>query len=256
MVTANAVVVGGATGIGAGLCRALAQDGYGCDIVDFDVEHAEALGAELGAAIWPADITRRAVMQATADAIVARRGTIDLLFANAGAIVLKPFLDASEEDWRWLTEVNIAGTVNTIHAFLPYLLAQPCASRIVITCSVSVLRTAGIAGQSLYVATKAAQLGLFTALERELHGTNVSPAIVFPGPVRTELRAKSARAHAGAIDGGCLPPGAMPAGMIDGAVAGRRILDAVLARQRFIATHKEERDAVAARLGAIVAAFD
>jgi len=255
----SAVVVGGASGIGAGVVRALVARGAGVDIADRDFDGAQLLAESLnaaGAGVTAArvDITDSDGLEAFARNVRARRGDIGLLFANAGALSLKPFAKATARDWHWLLDINVVGTANTIRAFLPGLLGQASTSRIAITSSISVLRSPNMTGQSLYVASKAAQFGMCTALEAELADTNVTLSIIFPGPVKTSLGPKSIAARPESIELS-VPVGAVH-GMISGEEAGERIVLEVLAGRRFITTHPGEKARVERRLVEIMKAFE
>ena len=134
----RAVVVGGATGIGSGICRVLAARGYRVDLCDIDEEGAHALTTELSEAdiaFHRVDVTDSATIMAAERAIRADGQPCDLLFANAGAITLKPFIDATDDDWSWLFSINFFGCVKTIRSFLPGLLTQQSPSRICRHCT-------------------------------------------------------------------------------------------------------------------------
>ena len=254
----HGVVIGGASGIGAGIARALADAGSTVDIADLDDAGAERTAAALlegghDAASYRCDVSDPTSLAALVEQVRAARKRVDLLFVNAGAIVLKPFLEASLEDWRWLTGINLIGTASAVRAFLPDLLDQQDGARIVITSSVSVLRTADMAGQSLYIATKAGQLGMFLGLEAELKGSGVELSIVFPGPVATELRTKSTKARPDSVT--IEIPASASKGMMSPDEAGRRIVEAAMAGQRYIATHPAEGARVSQRFCEILEAF-
>lgn len=255
---AHAVVVGGASGIGAGICRALVERGVTVDLVDLDLQGAEAMAVYLTAIggdvlAHAASVTDEASLARVQSTIRAYRGRVDLLFANAGVIAIKPFLETTIEDWRWLFEINCFGTVNTVRAFLPALLTQGGSSRISVTSSISMLRSADFIGQTIYVSSKAAQHGFLAALEGELKGTNVSLCTILPGPVSSSLRAKSEASRPGAV---AVPvPGNAAAGIMSGDEAGRIIVEGVMAGRRYVTTHPAEGPRVALRAEEIRQAF-
>lgn len=254
----HAVVVGGATGIGSGLVRALVARGYHVHLCDIDREGAAALAAELGADRVTAhhvDITSNESLAAAEQAIRAVAPAISLLFANAGAIALKPFLETSDEDWQWLMGINFFGTIKTIRAFLPGLLAQGAPARIAVTSSVAALRELPMAGQPMYMASKCAQLGLCNALQPELEGTHVSLSVVFPGPVHTQIKAKSEATRPGVIQL-AVPASVGAAGYIEPEPAGERIVAMAEAGRRYISTHASEGPLVRETQDAILTAFD
>src|SRR5262249_10284570 len=134
----NVVVIGGATGIGSGICQAVVRRGARVYLGDIDAEGAKELAAKFPAgAITPlhCDITS-AESLARFEAEVHKAGPISLVFINAGAIILRPFLKSTIEDWEWQFNVNTFGVVRALHAFLPNLLSQEQRSRVVITSSI------------------------------------------------------------------------------------------------------------------------
>jgi NAD(P)-dependent dehydrogenase (short-subunit alcohol dehydrogenase family) len=255
-----AVVVGAATGIGAGIARTLAARGAAVELADIDMDGAEALAEALradGASAHAArvDVTDAPALGALEAAVRARTGRIDLLFANAGAICLKPFLDTTAHDWRWLFDVNLFGCVNTIHAFLPGMLAQEGTSRILVTSSINTLRTPPMAGQTVYMATKAAQVGLCKGLENDLAGTNVAVSLIYPGSVATRIKEKSAQLRSDAI-GMTVPDGVHRGSPLTPEQAGAMIVDQLAQGRRHIMTHPGERDRIVAAQAAILESLD
>jgi NAD(P)-dependent dehydrogenase (short-subunit alcohol dehydrogenase family) len=252
-----AVVIGGATGIGSGLCRALAARGARVHLCDIDLEGAEKLVADVGdgrIAVHPCDVTHVESLVA-AEVAIRVEGPVSFVFVNAGAIALKPILESTAEDWRWLFEINLFGTVKAIQAFLPGLLAQEVRSRLVVTSSIAALRTPEMPGQTMYMASKTAQLGLCNGLRTELEGTKVDLSVVFPGAVRTAIRAKSESRRPGTIR--ITPPANVSStGYIEPEVAGERIVRAVIAGQPFITTHPGEGKLVRAMQDRIMGAFE
>lgn len=253
-----AVVIGGATGIGAGICHALARRGYRIALCDIDSEGALALSRQLPPGrifVHEVDVTKPSSLDAANRAIRAGGASIDLVFANAGSISLKPFLETDEADWKWLFSINLLGTVNTVKAFLPGLLAQSAQSRICVTSSVAALRTPAMVGQTMYMATKSAQLGFANGLRTELEGTKVALSVIFPGPVKTALRQKSEARRPGAVKVE-VPTAAAGPGMISPEEAGERIVSGVEESRDFIGTHPGERALVREMQDRVIAAFD
>jgi NAD(P)-dependent dehydrogenase (short-subunit alcohol dehydrogenase family) len=256
----NAVVIGGASGIGEGICRALARAGATVDVCDRDTDGAQAVATALrksglASTSHSLDVTDENSIKETEVRIRAARGRIDLLFANAGVIALKPFLEAEVKDFQWVMDINFFGCVRSVRAFLPGMLGQDSRSRILITSSVAALRTPEMIGQTMYMASKAAQLGFSNALRRELAGTKVDLSVIFPGPVATQLMQKSERDRPGSIRLE-VPQAVLGAGPMGPEEAGERIVAAVAQDKPFIATHAGERNLIRAAQDHILAAFD
>ncbi|MET0338144.1 MAG: SDR family oxidoreductase [Caulobacter sp.] len=251
----RAVIVGGATGIGAAVCRALVARGASVHVCDLDAEAAARLQAEFPKGVvttYRCDVTKPETLSAAAAAI-RKVGDVQLLFVNAGVASVKPFLQTTPADWQWLLGINLFGTVNTIQAFLPGLLAQEGRARIVVTSSVTAIRFTPTPEVSMYIASKSAQLGLCLALQLELEQTNVDLSVIFPAGVRTSIAEHSEGSRAGAFQPTSGSGGRGEA--IDAEVAGERIVKAVEQGRTFISTHPEEADAVRELRDALVGAF-
>jgi NAD(P)-dependent dehydrogenase (short-subunit alcohol dehydrogenase family) len=255
----RAVVVGGATGIGSGICRVLAARGYRVDLCDIDEEGAHALTTELSEAdiaFHRVDVTDAATIMAAERAIRADGQPCDLLFANAGAITLKPFIDATDDDWSWLFSINFFGCVKTIRSFLPGLLTQQSPSRICVTSSVAALRTPPMLGQTLYMASKSSQIGFCNGLRVELEGTNVGLSVIVPGPVQSKLRDKSEITRPGAVKIDISAGLSTGPAFISPEDAAERIMEGVALGRPYIATHPGDKPLVRAMQDLVLQAFD
>ncbi|MBD0272447.1 MAG: SDR family oxidoreductase [Acetobacteraceae bacterium] len=82
-----AVVTGGASGIGAACCRALAAEGMRVAVLDL-ADRADAVAAEVGGRPYSADVSDEAALSACAEKIEAEMGPVSVLVNNAG--VLQP----------------------------------------------------------------------------------------------------------------------------------------------------------------------
>ena len=125
-----AIVTGGAGGIGAALCRALAAAGSTVIVVDVDGEGAEAVGAQIrahGGAAESArvDVTDPAEVGRLVRGVVARHGKLDQMWNNAGIVQVGSLLDVSPEEWRRVFAVNVEGALFGTQAALRQMLDQP-----------------------------------------------------------------------------------------------------------------------------------
>ncbi|MCA1721258.1 MAG: SDR family NAD(P)-dependent oxidoreductase [Actinobacteria bacterium] len=174
----TAVVTGASSGIGAATARRLAADGWQ---VVAAARRLDRLGA-LGSGIRPCalDVTDPASVDALADAVP----SCDLLVANAGgAFDLEPLACADVDTWARMYDVNVLGTVRTVQALLPALIASG-GGHVVMTGS-----TAGrwvYEGGGGYVAAKHALAALRDTLRLELVDQPVRVSEVAPGMVATE----------------------------------------------------------------------
>lgn len=248
------------------MARAFAEQGMKLALADMNaakLEEVRQLFAAEGidVAVFPLDISNRNELKQAAAAVVARFGALHVVCANAGVSgYIGPLQEGSDDDWDWIIEVNLKGTVNTVQACLPHLMKNPQDAHIVLTSSISGLRVYEPSrGQGMYNTTKFALVGLGEALYADLHEKGVGISILCPGVVNTDI------SHSGlsrpARYGG-------PVGVNENFVLakaakhgtdpldyGRWVLKAMERNQLYVITHPEDRPIVEARHGRILQAF-
>ncbi len=110
-----AVVTGGAQGLGAALCRRLADEGAHVVVADLNGVKAEETAAEIAAATGrrtlalAVDVTNEEQVQAMVQRTVADFGRLDILVANAGIVLSGPVEEFDAAKWRLVVEVNLVG---------------------------------------------------------------------------------------------------------------------------------------------------
>jgi len=182
----RAFVTGASRGIGRSLAAALAARGATVGLAARTVPDLEQLAAELPGThhVLVCDVALKASVRSAVDDFVAAAGGLELLVVNAGIAHYEPVMEQDIEKIEQMTAVNWLGTVYTIKAALPHLLAAG-RGHIVVMSSGAGLRSFPEA--AAYSATKAAQRAFADALRHELAGTGVSLTTVFPGEVATSL---------------------------------------------------------------------
>lgn len=176
-----AVVTGASSGIGAATARALAAAGYHVVIGARRKDRLETLAAEIGATAQQLDVTDEASVAAFAAALP----RVDVLVNNAGgAKGLAPIADADLDDWRWMWETNVVGTLRMTKALLPKLIDSGDGLIVTIT-SVAALTTYD--NGAGYTSAKHAQAVLHRTLRGELLGKPVRLTEIAPGAVETEF---------------------------------------------------------------------
>ncbi len=182
----HALVTGGSRGIGRAIAAALRGAGADVTIVGRDP-------ATLAAVVSAGDATGFAVADVTDGAALARAvgaldRSADILVANAGEAVSKPFARTSEADFAAMLGVNLLGVVGACRAVLGPM-QEAGSGRIV-----AVASTAGLKGYpyvTAYCAAKHAVVGFVRALALETARTGVTVNAVCPGFTETDLVATS-----------------------------------------------------------------
>lgn len=183
----TALITGGTTGIGLATAKLFMQEGARVAITGQDAGRVAQAGAELGpgALALRADVASLADMTALASRLKEEFGGLDIVFANAGIARTVAFADIDEAGIDELLNVNFKGVIYTIQRMLP-ILRKPAS--VILTSST--LGEQGMAGMSVYSATKAAVRSLARTLSAELVGQGVRVNVVSPGPVETPIYGK------------------------------------------------------------------
>ncbi|MEH3157071.1 MAG: SDR family oxidoreductase, partial [Gordonia paraffinivorans] len=159
-----AVVTGASSGIGAATARTLAAQGFHVVIGARRTDRLESLAAEIGATARPLDVTDDASVAAFCDGL----DRVDVLVNNAGgAKGLASVAGADLDDWRWMWETNVLGTLRLTRALLPALEASGDGLVVTITSIAALEAYDNGAG---YTSAKHAQGVLHRTLRFELLG--------------------------------------------------------------------------------------
>ena len=254
------MVTGAASGIGAGIARACAEQGMRVVLADIELAPAQEIADELSAAGTPAiamrtDVTRAADLEALADRAFAHFGTADVLFNNAGVAQGGAIHEFTDKDWDWLLGVNLYGVIHGCHAFVPRWLERGTPAHVVNTASVGGFLSGPVLG--MYSATKYAVVAYSESLAQELAGRNVGVSILCPGWTNTNLGAASRNRPAAlgtAPDRLDIITGGMAMGM-DPIEVGRFALRGVREDALYVFTHPEFQPLIADRFAKVLAAL-
>ncbi|KAD3632992.1 mycofactocin-coupled SDR family oxidoreductase [Arthrobacter yangruifuii] len=196
-----AFVTGAARGQGRSHAVRLAQEG--ADIIAVDlcdsvrgvkypaateedlaqtVKEVEALDRRIIASA--ADVRDRASMQKAIDTGVAELGRLDIVVANAGIMMMKPWDEQTPEMWEDTIGVNLTGVWNTVQLTAPHLVESGGGS-IILTSSAAGLK--GLPFLVPYVAAKHGVVGLMRAFATELAESNIRVNSIHPTGVETTM---------------------------------------------------------------------
>lgn len=179
----RAVVTGGGSGIGAGTCRRMAEEGARVAVLDVDGEGARAVAEEIDGLAFEVDVTDAEAMVGAVGRAAEAMGGLSVAFNNAGVGSMAHVHEYDPAEWDRVVRVNLHGVFHGIRAEVPHLL-DGGDGRIVNTASISGVRPAG--GEAPYSAAKAgiAALTANAALE---YGPAIRVNAVSPGMIRSAL---------------------------------------------------------------------
>ena len=176
-----AVVTGASAGIGQATARTLAAQGFHVVCAARREGPIKALAAEIGGTAIVTDVTDDDAVAALVNSLE----RVDVLINNAGgARGLEPVADADLDNWRWMWEANVLGTLRVTRALLPKLIESGDGLIVTVT-SIAAIETYD--NGSGYTSAKHAQGALHRTLRGELLGKPVRLTEIAPGMVKTDF---------------------------------------------------------------------
>lgn len=265
-----AVVTGGGSGLGAAMAQRFASAGMSIVALDIDAARAEqvadGLRASGGKAIsMGVDVANRASLEAAAMATEAAFGACTILCANVGVQQFGAIDRLTEQDWRWVLDVNVMGVIYTVNAFLP-LMRKTRGPRCIAITSSSAALTPGVR-MAAYTTSKYAITGYGETLRMELAPEGIGVSIMFPAGMTTRHLQSSAAARPPELGSSEFRrediDSMMASRKMDSAShlataehATRNILADLAVNERYIITHGEYRDTLLANHADIMKAHE
>jgi 2-hydroxycyclohexanecarboxyl-CoA dehydrogenase len=202
MVGKNAVVTGGASGIGLATSQRLAREGAAVAIWDVNEADAQRAAAELvakgaRAIACRVDVSQRAQINAGLERVHAELGPVKILVNNAGITDFRPFLEVTEESFDRIMSVNLKSLFLCTQAILPDMIAAGWGRVINISSSSA---QSGSARMTTYSASKGGVIAFTKSLALEFATAGITVNNVPPGFVDTPMLRASDRP--GALAGG------------------------------------------------------
>ena len=187
------LITGGATGIGESLVSHFARQGARVAFLDIQDEVAEALVEALAAEGCPTplyrhcDLTDVGELKRVVGELVGALGTVDVLVNNAANDQRHSVEEVTSEYWDRSMAVNLRPQFFMIQAVLPAMKAAGRGSIINMSSISWMIPSTGV---PLYIAAKAAIVGLTRTLAHELGPENIRVNAVLPGAIATERQKK------------------------------------------------------------------
>ena len=184
-----AIITGGANGIGKATAIRFAEEGAALAIWDVN----EAKGLETAAILqqigakaqfFKVNTVHKAEVEAATTAVIHAFGTIDILINNAGITRDASLMKMTEEQFDMVLDVNVKGVFNCTQAVAPYMIAKNYGR---IIQAASVVGLYGNYGQTNYVASKSAVIGMTKVWARELGRKGITVNAIAPGFIGTEM---------------------------------------------------------------------
>lgn len=178
---AVAVVTGAASGLGAGVVRALTARGW--RVAGFDLRPSSEAGAALSVQV---DVTDAAAVAAAVDRVEEELGPVAALVTAAGIYEMAPIEEIDDARWARMLAVNLSGTATTCSAVVGRMVERGRGAVVTIS---SDLGVGGSEGDAHYAASKGAIVGFTRALAAEVRDAGVAVNSVAPGAADTPMLA-------------------------------------------------------------------
>ena len=188
-----AIVTGGGTGIGAGICEALAQEGVNVAVNwivgrEEVTAFAEGLSKRFGSDCRPfyADVSKAEDLDAMVRDVVAAYGHIDILVNNAGIWPTENILDMPDRNWEKVIDINLNGPFMLCKRVAKHMVDAGIKGSIINLSSKSGI-TYNTAWHAHYATAKAGINMMTRTLARELLPHGIRTNAIAPGMVRTPI---------------------------------------------------------------------
>ncbi len=173
----NAIVTGGASGIGAAVVRRLLSGGARVAVLDLDIATASS---ESFAVV--ADVADDASVRAAVEKVAAEFGHIDIVINNAGIGAQGTVEENDDAEWARVLNINVTGMARVTRAALPHLRESEHAAIVNVS---SIVATAGLPSRVLYSASKGAVAAMTRAMAADHVRQGIRVNAVSPGTADT-----------------------------------------------------------------------
>lgn len=183
----NAIVTGGASGMGKATSELFAREGASVAILDINEEEGKKTTSSIinsggNAIFFKTDVSKSLEVSNVIDEILKIFTKIDILFNHAGTIVVKSLHKSTEQDYDYLMNINVRSAFLVCNKVISSMI-QNGGGSIIITSSIGGEK--GFALESLYCMTKGAVLQLARSIAVEYRDQGIRCNAICPGFVKT-----------------------------------------------------------------------
>lgn len=184
------LVTGGAKGIGASVCRKLAQDGYNIAVCYNTSElkaqelKDELLAFNVDVEIFKVDVSKSAEVFELFENFDRRFGSLYALVNNSGVAEQALFTDITDEMWKKMIDTNLSGAFYCSREAVKRMVKSKEGKIVNIT---SMWGQVGASMEVHYSASKAGLIGMTKALAKEVGLSGITVNAVSPGVVKTDM---------------------------------------------------------------------
>jgi NAD(P)-dependent dehydrogenase (short-subunit alcohol dehydrogenase family) len=258
----TAVVTGGASGIGRAMADRFAQEGVKIVLADIEqsaldraVSEMQAAGAKVIGV--KTDVSDYAQVEALAQRTLEAFGAVHIVCNNAGvSCEAAPSWEMTDQDWRWVINVNLWGVIHGIRAFVPIMIRQDDEGHVINTASLAGL--VAMPTVAPYHATKFAVVATSESLYQEFLARKLKlrASVLCPAWVKTNILDSERNRPTDLRNENGKPGSTLKAQMrdliqaegLDPAFVADKVFEAVRDEQLYILTHPQFNDTVRRRM--------
>lgn len=189
-----ALVTGAARGIGRGIAEVFAEEGADVAVNDVEITAEGALcvvscirSKGRRSIAVKADVSDRAAVEAMFKQVWEELGPLDILVNNAGVESIVPFLEMTDEQWEYVTDVNLRGPWLCSQVFCRLVIAEGRKGNIVNIGSIQAAKI--LPGRTHYAPSKLAIEALTRNTSAEVTPRGIRVNCVHPGFIATDMTA-------------------------------------------------------------------
>jgi ribitol 2-dehydrogenase len=182
----SVLVTGASSGIGLASARAFAKEGMRVAVSARSTDRLRELVKELGpdAIMLPADLTSAAETDELIREAIAKLGSLDILFANAGVYIAGQVADGDPAEWDKLLALNVGSVFRSINRVIPHMRANG-GGDILVSSSISAYQA--IHFEPVYSASKHALNAFLYGVRRQVIQDKIRVGVIAPATVLNEL---------------------------------------------------------------------